>query len=389
MFGKKRISDKIDYGNLNELIRLGKDFLKIIFGVSIVALIVLVTYIGKEWKIIPLIRDIFSILSPFFIGIILAWILDPIVGALTKKGVKRGIACTFVYVIIIAVIVIFGNIVAPSLIDQINDIITMAPQMIKDYGEQLDSFIVDMSNNYNLNVNDVKDSFNEILNNLLYSITVDGPSMIVSVIKSIVSGGFNFIIGFLIGFYMLLDFDGVRRHLSKIVPIKHREEIGELTDKLNSMLRNYVYGTLIVMFILFIFQSIGMSIAGMKAPLVFGLFCAVMNIIPYLGPYIGGIPSVIVAFTISPKVGLGVLISVLICQGIESYFITPTVMSKTMKLHPVTIILGLLLFGHFFGILGMLFATPVISCGKVILNFVVTKYDLFGSMNNQNKIDNN
>ncbi len=132
-----------------------------------------------------------------------------------------------------------------------------------------------------------------------------------------------------------------------------------------------------------------MTIAGMKAPLVFGLFCAVMNIIPYLGPYIGGVPSVIVAFTISPKVGLGVLISVLICQGIESYFITPTVMSKTMKLHPVTIIIGLLLFGHFFGILGMLFATPVISCGKVILNFIITKYDLFGSMNNQKRIDNN
>ena len=76
-------------------------------------------------------------------------------------------------------------------------------------------------------------------------------------------------------------------------------------------------------------------------------------------------------------IGIGVLISVLICQLLESYLLTPTIMSKTMKLHPVTIIIGLLLFGHFFGILGMLFATPIISCGKVIINFFVKKYSLF------------
>ena len=150
-----------------------------------------------------------------------------------------------------------------------------------------------------------------------------------------------------------------------------------LTDKLNHMLRKYVYGTFMVMFILFICQSIGMTIAGISAPLVFALFCAITNIIPYLGPYIGGAPAVIIGFTISPSVGLGVLISVVVCQLLESYLLTPTIMSKTMKLHPVTIIIGLLLFSHFFGILGMLFATPVISCGKVILNFFIEKYSLF------------
>ena len=124
-------------------------------------------------------------------------------------------------------------------------------------------------------------------------------------------------------------------------------------------------------------QSIGFSLAGLKAPIVFGLICAITNIIPYIGPYIGGIPAVAVGFTISPLVGFLSLAAVVISQFLESYVLTPIVMSKTMKLHPVTIIIGLLIFGHFFGIIGMLLSTPVISCIKIIFNFFDEKYEIF------------
>ena len=128
------------------------------------------------------------------------------------------------------------------------------------------------------------------------------------------------------------------------------------------------------MLILFVCQSIGFAIAGLKAPLVFGLFCAVTDIIPYVGPYIGGIPAVVVGFSISPTVGVFTLIAVLICQSLENYFLQPIVMGKTMRLHPVTIMIGLLVFNHFFGILGMVLATPTISIFKTIFNFFEEKY---------------
>ena len=248
---------------------------------------------------------------------------------------------------------------------------------VKNITEELDLFIKFISKTYGLDASMVKESAYEVINNLLQFITVDGPSILISVIKSIVSGGIDFVLGFLIGFYMLLDFDGVKKQLANWVPTRHKKEVNELTSQLNGLLKNYVYGTLFVMFILFICQSIGMSIAGMQAPLVFALFCAITNIIPYLGPYIGGAPAVIVGFILSPKIGIGVLISVVVCQLLESYLLTPVIQSKTMKLHPVTIIIGLLLFSHFFGIIGMLFATPVIACGKVILHFIIEKYELF------------
>ena len=377
MFGKKRISDKVDYEKLNELIKFSRNFMKLIFGVSVVALILLITYISKEWKIMHILGDVISILSPFFIGVIIAWLLDPIVTFFQKKGVKRIIGVAFVYAVLLTIFVFIGNILMPSLVTQINDIITSAPQTVKSLSSQLDQMIIRIARTYNVDFVMIKENVYEVIKNFFYSFTVDIPSTIISIIKSTISGGVNIVIGLLIGFYMLVDFDGVRKQLSNLVPRRHREEINDLSNRLNHVLRNYVYGTLIVMFLLFICQSIGMTIAGMNAPLVFGLFCAVTNIIPYLGPYIGGIPAVIVAFTISPRVGFGVLISVVVCQLLESYLLTPTIMSKTMKLHPVTIIIGLLLFGHFFGILGMLLATPVISCCKVIINFILEKYKLF------------
>ena len=204
MFGKKRLSDKVDYIKLNELIGLSRNFMKLIFSVSVVALIVLITYIVKEWKILSLIGDILSILSPFFIGIILAWLLDPIVCFFQKKGVKRGIGVTFVYVLLIAIVILIGNILIPSLVRQINDMITAAPETIKNISSEIDTFIRFISKTYNLDAAIVKENAYEVINNLLYFITVDGPSTIIAIVKNVISGGINFVIGFLIGFLCCL-----------------------------------------------------------------------------------------------------------------------------------------------------------------------------------------
>ena len=378
MFKKEKKDNEIlNYRRLNELIRLSSKFMKLIYTLTIITMVFIGIHLLKELHVLKTIKEIAGVLASFFIGIILAWLLDPVVTKLQKKGVKRGIGVTFVYVILIAVLVLIGNLIIPALGSQIKEMVTAAPDTISNITEWFEHIINTISRTYNLDAVVVKKNVYDALENFFYSFTIDGPTTVIKISKTILSGSITFIVGLLIGFYMLIDFDGVRKQLSKFVPKKYKNDMNKLSNMLNQTLRNYVYGTLIVMFILFICQSIGMKIAGMKAPMVFGLFCAITNIIPYLGPYIGGIPSILIAFTISPRVGIGVLISVLICQSLESYLLTPTIMSKTMKLHPVTIIIGLLLFGHFFGILGMLFATPIISCCKIIANYFIEKYELF------------
>ena len=161
-----------------------------------------------------------------------------------------------------------------------------------------------------------------------------------------------------------------------MLPNKWKDGYKDLCGRINESLRSYIQGLFLVMFLVFITQSIGLTIAGVKAPLVFALFCAITDVIPYVGPYIGAVPAVIVGFTMSPIVGICCVISIVVVQLLENNFYQPLIMGHTMKLHPVTIMIGLLVFEHFFGIVGMIVATPAIACLKVIFTFINEKANL-------------
>ena len=151
------------------------------------------------------------------------------------------------------------------------------------------------------------------------------------------------------------------------------------------MARDYVSGTLFTSLIVAFLTFLGLLISGVSSPLLFAIFCGITNIIPYFGPYIGAIPAIIVGFTISPITGLCCVISILVVQLLENNFYQPIIMGHTMKLHPVTIMLGLLIFQHFFGIIGMIVATPVIAAGKVIFTYIDEKLNIIGKLTGEDK----
>lgn len=380
---KDKDNEKLDIPKLNEIIKVSRNILKIMFAFMIIGLILVTTYLIKEWKLLNFLGAVLSILSPFFIGIIIAWLLDPIVTWLQKNGFKRAIATVMVFLSFISLVVLLFVLLIPSFADQINEFIGSAPNVlnnIKNFGENL---FDKLNNIYDYDFTNIKEQLYGGLSNVVSGLTVTLPNKVISIASSIVSGGLNIIFGLFIAFYMLFDFNNVRKHLFNLLPKSIHADAITLTDRLNKTLKSYVQGTLLIMLLLFIFQSITLAIAGLSSPMLFGMFCAVTNVIPYIGPYIGGIPAIIVGFTISPVTGIFALLAVVIAQFLESYFLNPIVMSKTMKLHPVTIMIGLLIFGHFFGILGMVLATPIISCIKIIFNFFNEKYEIVNMINNK------
>ena len=200
------------------------------------------------------------------------------------------------------------------------------------------------------------------------------PKHLFMIGKSIFSGGLNVVLGLMIGFYLLFDFERFTLFVETIIPHDWKDGYKVLSHRINTSLRGYVQGVLIVMLLVFLTQCVGLTIAGLEAPILFALFCALTDIIPYFGPYIGAIPAIIVGFTISPITGICVCISIIVVQLLENNFYQPLIMGHTMKLHPVTIMVGLLVFQHFFGILGMVIATPCIACIKVILVFIFERF---------------
>lgn len=376
MFNKKSIDKEVDIKKLNDVISMTKKILSIAYVFIIIAGVYAATLIFKEWKVGVFLINLLKIVSPLFIGIVIAWLLEPIVKFLKNHKMHRTLATSIVYILLIAIIVLIISALIPLLSEQINEIVKSIPAISK----QVQTWINDIFNKFGnidgVDINAFKADLFTKLESIGSDLTSSLPHLTVKVVSSVFSGLGSLVIGFIIGFYLLMSFDNFNDALITFVPQKNRDDFRGLANEVNTSLRKYVQGTLICASFVFLLSTIGFFIAGLKAPVLFGLFCGVTNIIPYIGPYLGGAPAILVGFSQGPVVGIISLISVIVAQFLESNILNPIVMSKTMKLHPVTIIIGLLVFGHFWGMIGMLLATPTIAVLKSIILFLDDKYDI-------------
>lgn len=377
MFGRKKMDDKeIDHKKLNELISLSRNVVKILYILLIVVGVYAVIMLTKEIRIFKFILVILKVISPLFIGFIIAWLFDPLVKWLQKKGIRRSIGTTITYVILLGFIALVMGGLIPLLSEQLNEFIKVIPTIIDNSRDVIDKFADKLSVIDGLDVSAFKRELFDKIVVFSTNLTSELPSMLVIFVRKFFSGMGSIIVGLVIGFYLLLSFNNVNDTLITLFPKKIQRNTKEIVYEVNSSLRRFVVGALLDALLIFIVSSIGFGIVGLKAPFLFALFCALTNIIPYAGPYIGGIPAVIVGFSQSPTVGILTLVIIVVVQFLEGNFIQPMVMSKTTKLHPVTIMIGLLVFGHFWGILGMFVSTPIIASCKAIFTYFDDKYNL-------------
>lgn len=380
---KKTKDKEIDYISLNNILKTGNKIINIGYFMAIISIILLGTYLLKEWKLLGFVKEFLIVISPIFIGFLIAWLFEPLASKMEKNKIPRILACIIIYLFIIGALILIGYLFVPSLISQIKDFVQAAPSIFDSLTNTALKIIKKFDPNGYINIRHLKKEITTYLTDFGMSIASDLPKYILSIGKTIINGGLNFILGLMVGFYLLYDFNKVNQLIENMLPNKFKSGYKDLTHRINTSLRSYVQGVLLIMLLVFITQTVGLTLAGLKAPIIFALFCAVTDIIPYFGPYIGGIPAVIVGFTMSPITGICVLISIIIVQLLENNFYQPLIMGHTMKLHPVTIMIGLLIFEHFFGILGMVVATPVIACLKVFVIFIDEKINISEKINKE------
>jgi len=372
---KKEIPEEIDKKKVNELVCLSKNILKIAYIILIVVGIYAVTILLKEWKLLDFFKTIIKIIAPLFIGLVVAWLFDPMVTFFTKKKIGRKLSATLVYAIFLGIVAIILGMILPLLSDQINDFVASIPQIFDSIKDWITDIFDKLNNIDGFDAESVKNDLFANIENYGSELTSSLPTIIVTTISSLFSGIGVFAIGLIIGFYFLISFENIGEIL-EFLPEVAKEDAKNVIEATNTSLRKFVEGALIDSTLVFIVSSLCFWLVGLKAPLLFGLFCGVTNVIPYAGPYIGGAPAVIVAFSQSTTVGILTLLVIVVIQFIEGNFFQPVIMSKTTKLHPVTIMLGLLIFGYFWGILGMVISTPLIAASKAIFVYFNEKYDL-------------
>lgn len=366
---------KISTKKINQLVALGNKIGKILYILFIILLVYVITLIFREWKILSIIGKIFAVMSPLFIGWFIAWVLNPTVKRLQKKGVKRGLAVTIAYLIMILVVAAIVWFTIPSLGTQISDIVSAVPEIANDIKSWIDNLFVKLSNLSLENLDTVKASFLLRIESLSESIQKSLPETAVNIVSSLASGIGKIVMSLILGFYILYDFDKVSSGFINLFPKKTRKDVGELISKLNDTLYSFVSGTLWLSLLLFVVSVIGFSIIGLNAPVLIAFICVITNLIPYIGPYLGAAVAGAIGFAESPVVGVLTLVFILITQTLEGEILHPIVMSKKMNLNPITIIISLLIFEYLFGIIGMVIATPVVAILKIIYQFLDEKFD--------------
>ena len=305
-------------------------------NILIILLILLVSvYIIRLLKLTGICCMILSILSPLFFGYVLSWILKPIVD---KINFNRGITTTFIFILFIGSIIFIFFKLVPLIIIESKKIFPIIKYYILH-----NKYLYKIYNN--LNIKEM------VISNLKH---------MKNCLNNIVGITMNIVYSMIFSFYFL-----IRKN-----PTSYFTFIpNELRYNISKDLRLYVKSILLDTLFMFTILSIIFSIIGLSSPILFALFCAITNIIPYIGPYIGGVPAILIGLTKSFKLGIITTIVIMVVQSLENNIVQPMIVSKNVNLNPIYILIGVIIFSHFFGILGMIISTPILLIIRNIINY--------------------
>lgn len=376
---EKKKKSEINIDGVNEVVSLSSKILHILYVAMIIACVLIVTLLIKEWGILKFVFAFLKVLSPLFIGFIIAWLFNPLVKKLELKGVPRMMGAIIVYAIFLLIVVIFLRFLVPTVYMQINELIKNLPTIFNEAKNSINDIFLKFSNVEGLDIEAIRSNVMTTMETKLTEFTTTFPTTLLNIIVNFFSSLVTIALGLFVGLYMLFDFDSISRHFLNLLPERKRFEAQVLLNNIGGEVRKSVNGTLLVATMVFVCDSIGFVVIGLQAPVLFGLFCGITDLIPYIGPYIGGAVAVVIGFSQSTFIGVMTLIICIVVQCVENFILQPVVMSKTMKLHPVTIMIGLLIFNNFFGIIGMILATPCIALLKVIWEFIQNKYQILNT----------
>lgn len=323
------------------------------------------------WLLRPLFLDVYrflkAILAPFLVAMIISYVLNPIVCMLSDRKVPRSIAVLLIYAVFLTCLAVILINMIPMLIRQLEELNEHLPE----FTVQAQSLMT------NLDSKLLPSGVRTGMNSWLYTLETrlaNGISGLMDHIGTAINMLFNvFIVPFLI-FYILKDFEVFQRTAVSHLPRNRRKAIVALLKEIDTALGNYIRGQFLVCLIIGVFAYIGYVLIGMPYALLLASVVAVFNIVPYIGPFLGAAPALLMATTISWKMVLFVGLVNLVCQLLESNVISPQVVGRKLHLHPLLIIFALLVGGQLAGTVGLILAVPVFAVLKVLLQHFFTYY---------------
>ena len=304
------------------------------------------------------------LLSTLFLPVLLAgisyYLFNPFVRLLSRGKFPKIAAITVLYVVLAVLTALSPVLGLPVLMVQIDSLIEHTPGLVNTVRASIEKF-----------------GKNEYITRFMPEVSVmteELPAKAAELVKSLYIGIIQNISGFLgffanllivlttvpfILFFMLKDGSKLPQFATRFFPDEYKDEASSIVSSMGATLGTYIQGQLLVSLFVGVMMFIGYTVLGIEFALLLALVALVTNLIPYVGPFIGAVPGLIVALTHGPGKLVKVLVLVIIVQQIDNQLVTPLVIGKKLRIHPLVIIFLLLTAGSLAGFFGLLLAVPV------------------------------
>ena len=339
-----------------------------------VELLVIATLILVSSKLNFLFSPIGTFFSTLFAPVLVAgflyYMLNPIVTFLMKTKMKRTYAVLIVLLILVVALALILVTIIPKLASQLASLALSMP----DFFSNVEDWVYKMAALpmfKDIDLTSYIDKLNISYGNIIQQFIGGLSSSIGSIFSTVASTTIVLFTAPFILFYMLKDGDRFVPGIKRFLPEKRQESIIELLEKMDKTLSNYISGQVIECLFVGTCTAVGYALLGVRYALLFGVIAGFTNLIPYLGPYLGLAPAVFVTIFTEPYKAALCCVVVLIVQQIDGNIIYPNVIGKSLKIHPLTIILVLLVAGNIAGLLGIFLGVPVYAIAKTIVTHVM------------------
>ncbi len=346
-----------------------------------ILLLFLIIYVGNRIAFVfqPFIIIFETLFLAFLISGLLFYLIVPVVDWLHKHKLPRPAAILLIYLLAFALVVFIGVAGGPILQREFLALVEAIPETVEQVqrlllaledtplaGRFIDPEAMNMESIVENIATSIGDTIAQIGANFM-ALSEFFSSVIITVI----------IIPFLL-YYMLSKKDEglFPSEIRKLAPKKYAEPINSTLKEMSRLLGLYVQGLAIVSVGVGILSYLGFLIIGIQYALLLAVFIMVTNIVPFMGPYIGAIPTVLVALLESPFMLLKAVVVLVIVQQGESVFIAPQVMGRKLSLSPLAIILVMLVAGRLGGLIGIILAVPLFTMLKIITSRIYEQYQL-------------
>jgi predicted PurR-regulated permease PerM len=335
----------------------------------ILNLIVILIIGGIAYVLWPTFAGMFM---PFLTAIILAYLLNPLVGLLEGKGLNRVLSVIIVFILMLAVVAGTFMSFVPTLINSIAGMISNIPDFITQMQQYNDAFT-----NYLTNISNSDISKYINLEEAMGNVVKGFGSALQQISNAIIQNSgqlMNIIIIPLVTIFLLIDKEFFINGIMYLVPLQFRSSILKMCCDIDLVIGGFIKGQGLTSLVAGIATGICAFALDIPYASIIGVVAGVTTMVPYFGPVVGMIVIVLMVLFTKPLMIIPILIAIAVVQVICGNFLAPALMSGNVGLHPVFIIFSIFFFGALFGGLGMIMAVPLAGTIKVIGGYLISVF---------------